>query len=59
MTEHLLVSLVCVAVFAVLAFLIYVNTQQIDRSLHERHRVLYDVHKRISSVTKRVEKAVR
>ena len=80
MTGQLLVPLVCLAVIAVLAILIYVsgrsqasasagiyevllalqqilaNTQQIDRSLADQRRVLYDAHKRITAVTKGVEK---
>ncbi len=30
------------------------NTEKINRSLHDQRRVLYDAHKRISSVTKGV-----
>ena len=33
---------------------ILANTEKIDRSLHDQRRVLYDAHKRISSVTKGV-----
>jgi Na+-translocating ferredoxin:NAD+ oxidoreductase RnfG subunit len=35
---------------------ILANTDKIDRSLHEQRRVLYDAHKRISTVTKGVSK---
>ena len=73
MTEHLLVLLVCLAVIALLAILIYVSSrsqasalagiyevrlalQEIDRSLDDQSRVLYDAHKRISAVTKGVKK---
>ncbi len=83
MTEHSFVLLVCLAVIAVLAVLIYVasrgqisaltavceirqtlqqllaSTEKIDRSLHDQRRVLYDAHKRISRVTKEVEKAAQ
>ncbi len=34
---------------------ILVNTQQIDRSLSDQRRVLYDAHKRICTVTKGVK----
>jgi len=35
---------------------IIANTEKIDRSLQDQRRVLYDAHKRISSVTKGVSK---
>jgi hypothetical protein len=35
---------------------ILANTEKIDRSLQHQRRVLYDAHKRISSVTKGIEK---
>jgi Na+-translocating ferredoxin:NAD+ oxidoreductase RnfG subunit len=35
------------------------NTEKIDRSLHDQRRVLYDAHRRISRVTKGVEKPAR
>ena len=78
MTEHSVVLLVCLAVIAVLAILIYVssrtrasalagicevrqtlnkiltNNQDIEHSLRQQRRVLYDAHKRISTVTKGV-----
>ena len=78
MTEHSVVLLVCLAVIAVLAVLIYVsgrgqisaltavceirqtlnqiltNNHDIERSLKQQRRVLYDAHKRISAVTKGV-----
>ena len=38
---------------------ILASTEKIDRSLHNQRRVLYDAHKRISSVTKGVEKAAQ
>jgi len=37
---------------------ILANTEKIDRSLQDQRRVLYDAHKRISSVTKGVSKPV-
>ena len=37
---------------------IIANTEKIDRSLQDQRRVLYDAHKRISSVTKGVSKPV-
>jgi hypothetical protein len=33
---------------------ILASTEKIDRSLHDQRRVLYDAHKRISTVTKGV-----
>ena len=83
MSEYTVVLLVCLAVMAVLAVLIYVasrgqisaltavcelrqtlnqilaRTEKIDRSLHDQRRVLCDAHKRISAVTKGVEKPAR
>jgi hypothetical protein len=38
---------------------VLVNTERIDRSLHEQRRVLNDAHKRIYAVTKGVEKPAR
>ena len=32
---------------------VHADTQQIERSLRQQRRVLYDAHKRISAVTKR------
>jgi predicted Holliday junction resolvase-like endonuclease len=32
------------------------ETEEIERSLRQQRRVLYDAHRRISAVTKRVEK---
>jgi hypothetical protein len=38
---------------------ILANTQRIEHSLHNQRRVLNDAHKRISAVTKGVEKPAR
>jgi len=38
---------------------ILARTEKIDRSLHDQRRVLCDAHKRISAVTKGVEKPAR
>jgi len=38
---------------------ILTSTQRLERSLHDQRRVLNDAHKRISAVTKGVEKPVR
>ena len=35
------------------------DTQMIELSLRQQRRVIYDVHKRISAVTKGLEKAAR
>jgi uncharacterized oligopeptide transporter (OPT) family protein len=35
------------------------NSSEIERSLRQQRRVLYDAHKRISAVTKGVEKPAR
>jgi hypothetical protein len=35
---------------------ILANTEKIDRSLYDQRRVLYDAHKRISAVSKGLEK---
>ena len=38
---------------------ILASTEKIDHSLHDQRRVLFDAHKRISAVTKGVEKPVQ
>ena len=38
---------------------ILASTEKIDHSLHDQRRVLFDAHKRISAVTKGVEKLVQ
>jgi len=38
---------------------ILASTAKIDRSLHDQRRVLYGAHKRISTVTKGIEKPVQ
>jgi CHASE3 domain sensor protein len=38
---------------------ILARTDKIDHSLHDQRRVLFDAHKRISAVTKGVQKSVQ
>ncbi len=56
MNEHLLVLLVCLVVIVMILHQILAHTHNMDLSLRQQRRVLYDAHKRISSVTKGVGK---